>query len=455
MRSRGDCRTSGLGCTLRVRAFLATLGCLALLLSGNPTAHAADVPLGTDTFPCPDDLRPRTEFWLRIFSEFGRTEKVLHDNRYPWIIYEVIDVYGLDRDQAKDKEKIRIAYYEQTLDDMATKPAAQFSKDQKRIAALLSSIPDEARFTRAKDRLRTQTGIRENFEAGLRRSGRYLGFIHQELAEAGVPAEIAFLPHVESSFNASIRSHAGAVGLWQFTRGAGRNYMTIESDIDERRDPYAATRAAANYLKNSHNKLGSWPLAVVSYNYGLAGVRRAMNQLRTDDISAVLHGYDGPRFGFASQNFYCEFLAAIEIGRNPERYFPDLVLDPTEFPMEFRLDQYVKMSTLADAMGISLEEMKSWNPALGSSYVKGDRWIPKGHVVRLPMNINSPGELFATIPLEDRRDRPPTPRGHKVVRGDTLSKIAQRYRVSLAELRAANGIHNQDRIFPGQVLVLP
>ena len=428
-----------------------------------PTAAAASsalrsldgVNFGTDEFPCPDELRPRTEFWLRIFTEFERSQKVLHDQRYPWIIYEVIDVSGMEPDSASATENERIAFYQDQLDHMGSLSPSDYSAAQHRIATLLRDVPEEAKYTRAKERLRTQSGIRDNIRAGLVRSGRYMAYIHQTLARYGVPAEVAFLPHVESSFNPRAQSKAGASGLWQFTKGTAKLFMKVEGDIDERMDPYASSDAAARYLLNSYDKLGSWPLAVVSYNHGLAGVRRAMDALGTDDIARVLNEYDGPRFGFASQNFYCELLAAIEVGRNPQRYFGDIEIEPPALPVEFPLDHYVSFNALCMAFSMPRAEMSAWNPALGRSHVEGERHVPKGYVLRLPAETEDPQALYASIPSFELHAKPPRPRGHQVVAGDTLAKIAQRYRVSLADLRGMNGLEKSDRIYPGQVLALP
>ena len=441
--------------------FLLCLVCLTFVVSGaraewgRPNPSFAGVEFGTADFPCPPSLRPRTEFWVRIFTQFGQDERVLHDQRYPWIVYEVIDVAGLEPKAAKAREKERVDYYAGLLAEMAGNSSSRYSAAQHRIATLLRDVPEEARYTRAKERLRIQTGIRESFRAGLCRSGRYHEYIDQAFSRYQVPAVVAFLPHVESSFNPAIRSRAGAVGLWQFTKETGRRFMTVEGDIDERRDPYASSQAAARYLRNSYENIGSWPLAVVSYNYGLAGVLRAMEGLETEDVDRVLNEYDGPRFGFASQNFYCEFLAAIEVGSNPDRYFDDLELEPAAMPQEIALSHYVALPVLCQAFGLPSDELLHWNPALGRSHQSGDRHVPKGFVLRLPPEVASPDLLYASIPSGKLYADPPRARGHQVVAGDTLGRIAHRYRVSLAELRGMNGLESSDRIYPGQVLVLP
>lgn len=422
-------------------------------------APSPRVPLdgeyGSETFPCPDELRLRVEFWIRIFAEFERHHKVLHDTRYPWIIYEVIDVESVDRGVASRRIDERIEYYRRLLDRMSRKEPSTFTAPEQRVARLLAEIPEDALYTRAKDRLRTQSGVGSAMLQSLQRSGRYLDRIVETLAYYGVPPEVAFLPHVESSFQPNIRSHAGAVGMWQFTAGTGQRFLQIEHDLDERLNPYSATVAAARFLRENAEKLGSWPLAVVSYNHGLAGVMRAMNRLGTDDVVRVLHEYDGPRFGFASQNFYCEFLAVIEIGSDPERFFGSIEYDPPLHVIDFPLDHYVKLSTLSHIFRVAKQELLELNPAIGTSYASGSRHLPKGYVLHLPGRVPEPARLYAGIPEHELHPEAPRPQGYQVRSGDTLSTIARSYRIPLRELRALNGLDRSDHIVPGQVLVLP
>ena len=95
-----------------------------------------------------------------------------------------------------------------------------------------------------------------------------------------LPEELAYLPHVESSFNFKAYSKYGAAGIWQFTRETGKRYLTIDHTRDERLDPILAAHAAAKYLKNSYDALNNWPLALTSYNYGLSGMLRAVERVR-------------------------------------------------------------------------------------------------------------------------------------------------------------------------------
>jgi membrane-bound lytic murein transglycosylase D len=179
---------------------------------------------------------------------------------------------------------------------------------------------DGGRLAGAAERVRSQRGLRERFRRGLEISARYEQHFRRIFRDAGLPEDLAYLPHVESSFQAAAKSSAGAVGIWQFTRAAAERYMTVNEIVDERLDPIAATRGAARYLRDAYNRLGSWPLALTSYNHGVNGMQRAKN-LYGGDLVRIIADYDHPQFGFASRNFYTEFLAARDIARQPERYF--------------------------------------------------------------------------------------------------------------------------------------
>ena len=155
---------------------------------------------------------------------------------------------------------------------------------------------------------------------GLEISQRYDAVFRKIFREEGLPEDLAFLPHVESSFQASARSSAGAVGLWQFTRGAAERFMTVNTKVDERLNPIASARGAARYLKHAYSLLGSWPLALTSYNHGINGMLRAKKQLGGDFVH-IVEQCTLPNFGFASRNYYAEFLAAREIAGDPRWIF--------------------------------------------------------------------------------------------------------------------------------------
>lgn len=428
------------------------LGLLGLLL----LAPRADAAYGGAEFPCPPSLEKRVEFWIRIFSQVSGTERVLHDSRYPWIIYETLSVPDLTQEQIKARIEGRKEYYKGLLERLAVKDPAQYDAEEMRVAALFADSEELAPFTRAKERVRSQPGVKEAMQVGIQRAGRYRDWIAARLDSLGVPVEVSYLPHLESSFHPAARSKVGAVGLWQFTADTGRRFMRVEDDLDERLDPWIATDAAAQYLKNARSTLDSWPLAIISYNHGVSGIGRAVASLGTTDIARIIHEYDGPSFGFASQNFYPEFLAVVEIGARPEQYFGALEVEPRILFDEFVLPQYAKVGSLADAFGLTRNELAAFNPALGQSYLQDTRPVPRGFRLKLPyQRCEDPGTAFASIPEEERSNDKPRPKGYKVRRGDTLALIAKKHRVSIDSIRKMNNIGPKGVIRTGQVLVLP
>ena len=149
----------------------------------------------------------------------------------------------------------------------------------------------------------------DRFREGLIRSGAYVDQIKEIFRSYGLPSDLAYLPHVESSFNPKAYSKFGAAGLWQFMRSTGKRFLEIDYTLDERRDPIRASHAAARLLKENYKALGTWPMAITAYNHGLAGMMRATRS--KGNYEAIFKQYRSRLFKFASRNFYSEFLAAV------------------------------------------------------------------------------------------------------------------------------------------------
>ena len=212
----------------RIRLLSIVVGLLALL----PGSIRAQQSLSNSTpFIVPVGLESPVEFWKRVFSEFSLSQLIFFDPLDMSKIYEVIDVgEGSRSDAYLDGERARIA--------------AGNGVDIERV--------------------RAQRGVKERTAAGIKRSGRYIAQIQQIFKDAGLPAELTYLPIVESSYDMSARSSVGALGIWQFMPRTGREYMRVNSVVDERLDPIESSRAAASYLQQAYEFLGSWPLAITS-----------------------------------------------------------------------------------------------------------------------------------------------------------------------------------------------
>lgn len=431
----------------------------AAVLAG--TARAADAARAADQLPRPKGLEPDIAFWRQIFAEVSTTEALVHDDRYLDIIYEKIDLSGATTDRAQqrllDSAK---EHYATILKRLASGDRQDLDADERRVLALWTGHAGGTDLRAAADRVRVQQGLSDRYREGLIRSGRWESHIREMLQEQGVPEELAALPHVESSFNPEARSSAGASGLWQFTAGTGRRFMRIDSAVDERRDPYRSSEAAARLLKSNYDVLDTWPLAITAYNHGVGGMRRAMQALGTDKIEAIVRNYDGPAFGFASRNFYVSFLAAEEVEQNAEKYFGKIRREAPEPLTVITTPAYLSARSVEKAFDVPQDVLRAYNPALLPSIWSGKKYIPRGLVLHLPESVPSAEatERLAAIPAAQVRTSQtadPVAGTHRVRSGDTISGIAARYHTSARALAQLNGLSKKNMIRVGQVLKLP
>jgi membrane-bound lytic murein transglycosylase D len=284
--------------------------------------------------------------------------------------------------------------------------------------------------------------------------------------DEGLPVELTRLPLIESCFDLSAYSKAGAAGIWQFMPATGRRFMRIDTLVDERRDPITSTRAAARFLRQLHVSLGTWPLAITGYNHGPEGIARAVRATGTTDIAEIIRDYRGRAFGFASRNFYAEFLAALDVERERERYYGGIVHDPPSRTHELRLTHSLGIEVAARLARTEREELARLNPALSRTVVRGTRAIPAGYRLRLP---EAAAEGFdgrlAEYAAEVRVTRAAGPAldgdaaetglTHRVQRGETASEIARRYGISTTLLLGANRVDRPEQLGAGRLLTIP
>lgn len=286
----------------------------ALLLQ---LCHAASEP-----FPVYPGIVANVRFWIDVYSKFPTTKGILHDSYDLSIVYGVIellppDKHGAPRENAK---RIRVAKekYRKILKNLAEDHPSEDSETLE-IAALFAPKADPSTYRKAMKNIRCQVGQRDRFEEGFTRSRPYLDKIKEIFRSNELPEDLAYIPHVESSFNPKAYSKAGAAGIWQFTRSTGKKFMKVGRGLDERRDPIRSSEAAAELLEHNYRILGSWPLAITAYNHGISGLSKARKTKGGEE--AIFSAYRTRRFKFASRNFYCEFLAARHVAKNYGQYF--------------------------------------------------------------------------------------------------------------------------------------
>ncbi len=420
-------------------------------------AVASAPPLRADVLPRPVALEPEIAFWRRIFSEIDSNRGLLHDNRHLRVVYDTVSIPP----NASPKQRQKLfddakQDYADILKRLADGERDNLDAEHQAVLSLWPQDVSNEELKQAAGRLRVQQGLADRFKQGLVRSGQWLDHIHTHLEKAGVPKGLAALPHVESSFNPDVYSLVGAAGLWQFTRATGKHFMRIDPLVDARRDPFMSSKAAAELLQHNYEILKSWPLAITAYNHGVTGMRRAVRTLGTDDIGEIVHNYQGRAFGFASRNFYVAFLAALEVEQNAESYFGVVEKASPKDEVVVTLPHYVPVSVLEKTYGVPRDALKEANPALMSPVWKGNKYVPKGFELRLPLaTAKTPEQLLAAIPGKSRYQRQRPDQFHKVKRGEALSVIAQRYNTTVTELVAWNNLKSRNRIRIGQVLRLP
>lgn len=278
------------------------------------------------------------------------------------------------------------------------------------------------------------------------RSGRYRAMIQRVMAEEGVPQDLIYLAVAESGFNPRAmnpRSHAG--GMWQFMP-SGSYGLARNSYVDERFDPEKSTRAYARYMKFIYDQLGDWYLAMAAYDWGAGNVQRAVQKTGYGDFWEL---YKRNNLPGETRNYVPEILAAIIIANNPKQYgFEDITLDPPVLTDTVTINYSIDLRLVSDLVGTPVDELMALNPSLlrmdtppDTSF---DLHLPAGGATLL-------NERVALIP-EDKRN---SWRYHALAAGDTLASVAREYRVEPSALAAANQLHAADSLEGVSAVVVP
>jgi membrane-bound lytic murein transglycosylase D len=419
-------------------------------------------------FPRPAALAPQIEFWKRIFSRTSENQVVIHDSLYIDKTYATIDLTalaatGASRDvlwrtrKAREKaEKARIDRILQKLHKYRGSPSA-LGAGERFVWDLFHDVNEPNKFRAARERVRAQQGLAEKFRRSLEVARRYLPYMEEIFRREGLPVELTRLPLVESSFDLTAYSKVGAAGIWQFIPSSGRIYLTMNEAVDDRRDPLYATAGAARHLRDDYEVLGVWPLAVTAYNHGRAGMAKAMRIVGSSDIATVVRRYKGSAFGFASRNFYAEFVAALEIERDAAQYFPDLHPEPRLEFDEVTVDDYVPFAALSRVTGTAPDVLAALNPAFETAVLDGKLYVPRGHRLRVPPGRGRDFRVaYAKLPATERfAAQRRYFLVHRVARGQTLSTIARRYGTTVSAIQVANKLRSPRLIRIGQVLKIP
>jgi membrane-bound lytic murein transglycosylase D len=294
---------------------------------------------------------------------------------------------------------------------------------------------------------------RDHFALYLARLGRFDAMLRARLQAARLPQDLAYMALIESGMNPNAVSRRRAVGLWQFMSWTGKRYgLTVDSWVDERRDPWLATDAAIRMISELNDQFGSLYLAAAAYDAGPGKIRRGLN--RYD-----LVGHEGNDLFFAlaeerflrreTRDYVPKIIAAAMIAKEPEKWgFMDIQRwAPFTFD-SMRVTDAAGLDVLARVSDTTMEAMEELNPQLVR------RVTPPGRTVwvRVPMGkADSASARLALVPPEKRV----THREHYVARGETLGGIAMRYRVSVNDILGANRGVKPRSLSIGRRLVIP
>ncbi len=330
--------------------------------------------------------------------------------------------------------------------------SAEIDMLRARLADTLPALPrftipvpvDNPRVIEAVKFLSTQR--REFIQGGLERAQRYMPLILETFARAGVPAELAWIPLIESLFKPVVRSRASAVGLWQLMAPTARLYgLRVDYFVDERRDPVKATEAISRFILDYYAEFNDWHLAIAAYNGGKGRVGRALRRTNTSDFWSLAATRTLPR---ETREFVPKILAAILIGSEPDRYDFLIEEQPPFVFDEVTIDSMTDLQVIAEAAGTTLETIQDLNPQLlrrtTPRIAEYTLRVPAGHAQRFR-------GAYAAIPVDDRV----RVAEHVVGRGETLSKIGDDYGLSWRAVADYNGIRDPRRVRVGTTLLIP
>jgi len=278
------------------------------------------------------------------------------------------------------------------------------------------------------------------------RYGRYKAMIERVMAEEGVPHDLIYLAVAESSFQPrAVNAKSRAGGMWQFMP-YGDYGLARNGYVDERFDPEKSTRAYARYMKFLYDQLGDWYLAMAAYDWGAGNVQRAVQKTGYADFWELYKRHNLPG---ETQNYVPEILAAIIIANHPTQYgFDEITLDPPVLTDTVTINYAIDLRLVSDLVDAPVDELMALNPSLlrmaTPPETAFDLHLPAGTAAVYEQRI-------AGIP-ESRRA---AWRYHRVNSDDSLASVAHTYHVTVAELAAANQLHADQSVAGVEALVVP
>ena len=298
-----------------------------------------------------------------------------------------------------------------------------------------------------------QGPARERFGIWLTRMPRYEAMVRQRLSEQGLPGDLVYLALIESGFSNTAVSRARAAGMWQFMKGTARLYgLRVDAWVDERRDPYRATEAAARHLRDLRNRFGSLYLAAAAYNAGAGKVSRGIARMDEDSLtdSTFFRLYDTRLLRLETKDYVPKLIAAALIAKEPERYgFPPMADSTPQVGWDsIIVHDATGLDVIARLADTTVAAVRELNPM----YLRMATPPRSRSVIRVPRGTGPQvAASYAALPPRARV----TFQEHFVTKGQTLGEIARRYGVSVSDIADANPGLKPTRLRIGQRIVIP
>lgn len=277
-------------------------------------------------------------------------------------------------------------------------------------------------------------------------STRYMVHAAPILRKYGLPEELVYLCVIESGYRQAVRSHAGAVGMWQMVRGTSSRFGLHSNPwVDDRMDFLRSTEGAARFIKHLYDRFGDWDQVLAAYNAGEGRIRRAISNAHKQGKATTIDNLRLPR---ETRRYVPAFYAVLLIAMEPERYgiFPEYQA-PVDF-LEVQVPGGVDLALVAGSMGCTVTELKRLNRSILKDRVPP---VKGGFLLKVPLQVGRDAAVAAAASLEEVSWLT-----YKVRRGDTLWDISRRHNVKISRIdRVGHHRGRGSRIYPGDILLIP